>query len=1266
MILVVATGSLARAAVQFDRQLASDGNTVLLLHLNEGEGTPRDSSTSWQTISVGGALWTEEGKFGAAMRFEDAAAQVHDDPAFRMSDEMTIECWVRPSAAALADQNYHIIVTKHEANPSESDSRLRLALLEGKVSAHGGLTGRTTLEPDKWYHIAYVVKGTYATGGREWIFINGVLDAEAPTLWRGVTQAGNLNIGGRAEKRMGGLFNGLIDELRVSNVARDYPGVKGERGLRAGLNQIRDFCYAYDPEPTPEGQVDMLHRKLVDGHDGCVKWDRRSAVKIDCELRTPCEIRRVEVEWWRNRMGWYMEDMSLLVGGDQGYELAACIETGLTGRSPLNGQKRNLLVFDDVGKAGHRLRLLAHGRNICVQEVRLYGAPGGAAEAGLAATTPRAPPTQGSSGDHPGKETPPLDRFLALVSGGEAVSTIVVAESADPWTQMAARWLREYVELATGVRLPAMVESGDAGGALISVGHTKMAASAGITVDELKYDGGKMVVKGNVLYLIGRDSPVHGGAMPNWPASPWAYEQLKMDRTGHIGPKGTCRIVTTFLDEVCGIRWLIPTPEGVHVPRAEHIAVPVDLDETREPVFAYAHGRFFYGNPRYSPAAYANNVRNGVRIKTFGGHSYYSWLPANVWFEDHPEYFAMLNGRRSDKGNHLCTSNPEVRRILVRGLTGLFDKGYDWVQLGQSDGYQECRCSVCESLDDYQGYRRLRGESPYEYDQRLRYQGCERQHLAHKWIADTALESHPDKTILMLAAYSPLDYPSTRFDRYPDNVVPEVHGDGDPKYIEAWRGQGRGLSVSGVWLNAGMPPGVGFRYTPREAADLIRYFYDAKVIGIYYMGGGAMWGMQGPTYYVLGRMMGNPKGDYRGLVKEYCDGLYGDAAGFMLRFFRTLYSRPVYPHVSPLLETPPTAAEVISHVYRPEYLIELDGLLRRAERAAETERERMWVRLSRDEFDAVRHLATLLQLYDAYLLCDDASILAQLGKAVGTFNECRRRITAYEGDHVRLYFPGHGMLCKYLTSGINSGGYFGDWQGLRTASKWEDLDVSEVGFHPYSTIGKPLTLDLDRLRERSDHFRLDRTSSPVVIDGRMEEAEWRAAEPVHMMGNVRAEVRGLYDDEHVYFFYTCEEPRVDQMKVGPVGRDGPAFRQDCIELFLDPASASFSRTYFHFIASPVADALYDEAIGLKAGNDRDTSYDAASFRYGFQVAEEEECWTIECRVAFEDLNAAPPRAGDTWMGNHGRERYTGVKALYQWSKGGMFNDPRSFGRFRFE
>lgn len=831
---------------------------------------------------------------------------------------------------------------------------------------------------------------------------------------------------------------------------------------------------------------------------------------------------------------------------------------------------------------------------------------------------------------------------LVLAENGVARCTIMVPNQPDSFTRMAASWLAEYVRLTCGAVLPIVEESAGPQGTLISVGATDAAAAAGVYSDGLQYDGCRMVSRGDVLYLIGRDSGVRKGAVLEPEEGPWLYhfDIAQSRRALGAGAKGTCRAVTAFLENFCGIRWLAPARWGVHLPTRERLAVPPDLDATITPAFAFAIGNAFYGSQLSRPAAYANTVRSAVRMRHYGGHSYIHWLPSGL-FKEHPEYFVLHNGSRSSAGHHVCPSNPEVRRMLLRGLQAEFDAGYDWVELGQSDGHIPCECTACRRMDEDASRRML---------------------LLHQWICREAAKTHPDKTVLLIA-YGPTSRPHPDI-RFGSNVVIELTG-GRPDVVERWTGYGRGMAIYHYWFDLSLGMGFGPRMTPREASEIVRYYHEQGVLGVF-GGGGWGWGLMGPTYYTLGRMMGDPSRDVRLLVTEYCEGLFGSAAAEMQSFFDLLYSRS-YWDLSFRHGLSMTIDEAVRYLYPPQFVRGLDERLRAAEGAAVSERATHWIRMTRDEFDYLRHMSDMLHLYAAYLGRHDPLVGARLKESVDRFNAYRRRVVCYEGDRITDCFPGHGFLAKYLSTGANSGYYYGAWRDMRLQTDFDRLDASGIGYREGQALNLPLTLDFDALDEGRP-FRVARAVHTPQIDGELSTAEWQHAQPTIFKSRVATEVRGLYDDENLYVAFRCEEPHIDRVNVTDMYRDADVSLVECVELMLSPESSEYATRYYHILAAPGKDALLDLRTGFRGERDQDESWNAEGLKFAYRIDRANRTWCIEMLIPFRDIHAAPPRPGDGWMGNLARERRVEALELQLWSQGGSggFTDPRSFGRFLFE
>src|ERR1043166_3893 len=95
---------------------------------------------------------------------------------------------------------------------------------------------------------------------------------------------------------------------------------------------------------------------------------------------------------------------------------------------------------------------------------------------------------------------------LELISDGKAVSTIVVPDKASDMEREAAKKLSDYLKSSSGAELPIVAESQKPSGTVISVGKTRLAMTAGVTDNGLKFDGYRVVAKGRTLYLLGRDT----------------------------------------------------------------------------------------------------------------------------------------------------------------------------------------------------------------------------------------------------------------------------------------------------------------------------------------------------------------------------------------------------------------------------------------------------------------------------------------------------------------------------------------------------------------------------------------------------------------------------------------------------------------------------------------------------------------------------------------------------------------------------------------
>ncbi len=91
-------------------------------------------------------------------------------------------------------------------------------------------------------------------------------------------------------------------------------------------------------------------------------------------------------------------------------------------------------------------------------------------------------------------------------------------------------------------------------------------------------------------------------------------------------------------------------------------------------------------------------------------HTFERLIPAEEFFEDHPEYFSMIDGQRTAKYlySQLCLSNPEVLDIVIDRVKGWLRDNPDAqiVSVSQNDSFvigSYCTCPACAAVDAEEG-----------------------------------------------------------------------------------------------------------------------------------------------------------------------------------------------------------------------------------------------------------------------------------------------------------------------------------------------------------------------------------------------------------------------------------------------------------------------------------------------------------------------------------------------------------------------------------
>ena len=86
-------------------------------------------------------------------------------------------------------------------------------------------------------------------------------------------------------------------------------------------------------------------------------------------------------------------------------------------------------------------------------------------------------------------------------------------------------------------------------------------------------------------------------------------------------------------------------------------------------------------------------------------HTFSQLVPADRYFDTHPEYFSMVDGRRLKERSQLCLTNPDVLKICVEGVKkwARENPDYDIFSVAMNDWYQPCCCPACAKADREEG-----------------------------------------------------------------------------------------------------------------------------------------------------------------------------------------------------------------------------------------------------------------------------------------------------------------------------------------------------------------------------------------------------------------------------------------------------------------------------------------------------------------------------------------------------------------------------------
>ncbi|MGC9317685.1 MAG: DUF4838 domain-containing protein [Armatimonadota bacterium] len=517
----------------------------------------------------------------------------------------------------------------------------------------------------------------------------------------------------------------------------------------------------------------------------------------------------------------------------------------------------------------------------------------------------------GVRADEPGPDSPvPLltdGRRLVIAREGRPAASIIVAAGAPPEIVSSARFLQTTIHRMTGATLPMRDDSRDWEGGHILVGPSRL--------NELRVQQGldapqryRLEVEGDSMSLAGNDAgPLHG----------------------------TRNAVFALLWEL-GCGWFGPDELYHVIPETDELSIaPMTRDEQPDfdfrrvwNVFPEADGAWRLGGPRVN-----------------SGHAYSRIIPPDEYFEQHPEYFALVDGERRAERAQICFANPDVQRITVEKARRYFDENPDALtfSLSANDCGGFCQCAQCAEMGENPGARSL---------------------AFANIVARQLAETHPDKMVCFLAYWYTSAAPS-EMQAEPNVMVMVVnqachaHAVDDPtcphnvgwrENFEKWCATGAKMAIY-EWYIPGCKQ-THWRSLPWISTDVafanLRYWRSKGVRWVTYESQpayeeGTGYPRRWPLYYLAARGLWDCDADPREVLSEACRRLYGPAAEAMTRYFQTMAEAMEATRLHSSIWNLPQAQAV----YRPDVRDEVRSLLGEALIAAATA-PRAWARVARE------------------------------------------------------------------------------------------------------------------------------------------------------------------------------------------------------------------------------------------------------------------------------------------------------------------------------
>jgi hypothetical protein len=518
-----------------------------------------------------------------------------------------------------------------------------------------------------------------------------------------------------------------------------------------------------------------------------------------------------------------------------------------------------------------------------------------------------------------------------LVKDGQPRARIVIAEKPARTVKIAAEELQLHLQKMSGAMLPIVFAAEPDPALPVTVYVGKSPGTDRLGIDDKGLEDGAFRIKSGDGWIafVGHDAdfepkkpftmqPVrtHPDALraqAEWDAlsggtygNPFGMPSRQYSRSTGLwsyDERGSLNAVYEYLRRQ-GVRWYMPGDLGEIVPQARDIGFG-PTDEVVRPAFTLRamtplssvySGLYDKDDLFWQLRLGLNDHCGALGVPPHISHGLAEVLERPEMRQKHPEYYALIGGKRDTARLHACLSAPGLVEEAAKFARALYDV-YDakTASIMPEDGFIPCECDACKPQ--------------YTLDR-----GRVGQYSDYVWafvdkVARQVEKTHPDRTVNCFA-YGTFTLPPLKIATFSPAVqVGIVHGRGWNFPQPTERGLEQQLpDLRRDWLTKTSRPLVGWEHYPftYRGTFLPIYFPTAIAAGLKAQQGTALGdyievsfgpldrrghGLHEPAFnhlniYVTSRMFWDPQQDLDTLLDEYCRLFYGPAAAEMREFLR--------------------------------------------------------------------------------------------------------------------------------------------------------------------------------------------------------------------------------------------------------------------------------------------------------------------------------------------------------------------------------------------